>query len=319
MFKNIPKSDISIRAFNVYKEWNFDETNISIIFGKKVVDSAFDPDIDEKSGNFYKRLVYDSIKNQYYVSPTTASVLYGKRIDFTSDYERLLGDEIGVISLPQKYMGNGIRPGSVTISDPDTGLLLVDDRNSNMVSGSIVYGNVFYENGLIVLTNSVTSGSNWNRYELQYNSTKTIYENEIFISVDEGEFNYSSNPTALVDVGGQSKTIKITDPNDYTMQRQIDFTYYNSGTQYVKTQITFDDGSVADYRIVSINDPNFSGGFDDYEKFRDNDPTGSYLAPYITTIGLYDDDGNMVAIAKLPQPIKSLPDYPINFLIRFDT
>jgi hypothetical protein len=27
----------------------------------------------------------------------------------------------------------------------------------------------------------------------------------------------------------------------------------------------------------------------------------------------------MVAVAKLPQPIKSLPDYPINFIVRFDT
>ena len=49
------------------------------------------------------------------------------------------------------------------------------------------------------------------------------------------------------------------------------------------------------------------------------DPTGSYLAPYITTIGLYDDELNMVAVAKLPQPIKSLPEYPVNFIVRFDT
>jgi hypothetical protein len=27
----------------------------------------------------------------------------------------------------------------------------------------------------------------------------------------------------------------------------------------------------------------------------------------------------MVAVAKLPQPIKSLPDYPLNFIVRFDT
>jgi hypothetical protein len=49
------------------------------------------------------------------------------------------------------------------------------------------------------------------------------------------------------------------------------------------------------------------------------DPTGSYLAPYITTIALYDDELNMIAVAKLPKPIKSLPDYPLNFIVRFDT
>ena len=49
------------------------------------------------------------------------------------------------------------------------------------------------------------------------------------------------------------------------------------------------------------------------------DSTGSFLAPFITTIGLYDDNCDLVATAKLPQPIKSLPDYPINFIVRFDT
>lgn len=319
MYKNIPKSDINIRPFNVYKEWLFDETNIPIIFGKKY-DGVFDADTDEKSGIFYKRLIYNSIKNQYYNDTVVNSILSpGNRISYGSDYERVLGDEIGVISLPQKYVGNEIKPGSVTIYDPDVGGLLVDDGNSNLMSGSIVYGNVFYQNGLVVLTNGVVSGSNWNRYELTYKSTKTIYENEIFISVDEGEFNYSTNPSAVVDVGGATNTIKITDPTDTTMTRLLNFTYYNSGARYVKTEITFDDGSTEDYRIVSSTNGLFSGGFDDYEKFKETDPTGSYLAPYISTIGLYDDNLNMVAIVKLPQPIKSLPDYPINFIIRLDT
>ena len=43
------------------------------------------------------------------------------------------------------------------------------------------------------------------------------------------------------------------------------------------------------------------------------------LAPVVTTIGIYDKDGDMVAVAKLPQPIKNLPDYDVNFIVRFDT
>ena len=61
---------------------------------------------------------------------------------------------------------------------------------------------------------------------------------------------------------------------------------------------------------------------DEFSYYEDNvslDQTGSFLAPYITTIALYDNELNMVAVAKLPQPIKSTPDYPINFIIRFDS
>ena len=66
-------------------------------------------------------------------------------------------------------------------------------------------------------------------------------------------------------------------------------------------------------------DPTKFGSFDDYNVSGSVDQTGSYLAPMITTIGLYDNDLNMIAVAKLPQPIKSMHDYPVNFIIRFDT
>ena len=46
--------------------------------------------------------------------------------------------------------------------------------------------------------------------------------------------------------------------------------------------------------------------------------TGSSFAPYITTIGLYNDAGQLLAIGKLAQPIKKRDDVDMNFLIRLD-
>jgi hypothetical protein len=46
--------------------------------------------------------------------------------------------------------------------------------------------------------------------------------------------------------------------------------------------------------------------------------TGSVFAPYITTIGLYNDSGELLAIGKLAQPIKKRDDVDMNFLIRID-
>ena len=57
---------------------------------------------------------------------------------------------------------------------------------------------------------------------------------------------------------------------------------------------------------------------------RDDDSTyysfvsGSTFAPYITTIGLYNDVGQLLAIGKLAQPIKKRSDVDMNFLIRLD-
>jgi len=46
--------------------------------------------------------------------------------------------------------------------------------------------------------------------------------------------------------------------------------------------------------------------------------SGSDFSPYITTIGLYNDAGQLLAIGKLAQPIKKRSDVDMNFLIRVD-
>ena len=50
-----------------------------------------------------------------------------------------------------------------------------------------------------------------------------------------------------------------------------------------------------------------------------NFATGSNFKPYITTVGLHDDDGNLLAVGKLGQPIKASSETDTTFVIRFDT
>tara|TARA_R110000851_G_scaffold95745_5_gene207920 strand:+ start:5658 stop:7289 length:1632 start_codon:yes stop_codon:yes gene_type:complete len=57
---------------------------------------------------------------------------------------------------------------------------------------------------------------------------------------------------------------------------------------------------------------------------KDNDETykdfatGSIFSPYITTIGLYNDAGQLLAIGKPAQPIKKRSDVDINFVVQLD-
>ena len=276
MFKSIPKSDISVKPFKVYKEWSLDENDLTPYFGQEITGSLFDTDTDVKSNGVYKRLLYDSIKTQFYLNPTTGSVLteVGLRESYTSTDEREIETEIAVLSIPQEYYGEGIKVGSVVLNDG--GVILTDDGYSNLRNTSdVIKGNVFYDRGLIVLTKDVNPASTLSNFQVDFRSTMTIYENEIFLQVGESEFNVSQNPSAT------------------------------------------NNGFIKD--IPSSIDSSVIAKFSDFEFSSSVDPTGSYLAPFITTIGLYDDTNNMVAVAKLPRPIKSLPDYPVNFIVRFDT
>jgi hypothetical protein len=49
-----------------------------------------------------------------------------------------------------------------------------------------------------------------------------------------------------------------------------------------------------------------------------NIQTSSLFSPYITSIGLYNNDNELVAIGKLAQPIKKNKKVPINFVVRYD-
>ncbi len=314
MFKEIPKSDIVTRPLKVHKQWTLDENDIFPIFGEYGGATLVDVDTDVKSQGINKKVLYASIKSQFYRNASTASLLteVGKRKSYASTDERNLENELVVLPIPQIYYGEGIKIGSVVLEDESKNRTYTDDGYSNLVdaTGSI-WGNVFYDRGLVVVTRDVVSGSGvLSQFNLNFRSTKTIYENEIFISVLENEFNVSQNPSAVYEDGGQTITQIINRPGNTKPNDLVTSSFYAGGTRYIRN---------SNYPIVSKIDANKNGSFDDYIYSGSVDPTGSYLAPYITTIGLYDNELNMVAVAKLPQPIKSLPDYPINFIVRFDT
>ena len=279
MIKEIPKSDVVVRPFKVYKEWASNEGTITPLYGTLQTD-LYDVDTDDtNSDGTSKRTLYDSIKSQFYLNPATSSILteVGKRKSYASTDERVIGDTIGVISIPQQKYGEGLKIGSVELQYG--AITVTDDSNSNLIdSASNHKGNVYYDRGLIVLTKDIVEDTTIESFELSYRSTMTIYENEVFLSVNESEFNVSQNPSAY------------------------------DGTNKIKLKT-----------IQSTIEPTKFGGFGEYDYSSSVDTTGSYLAPFITTIGLYDNELNMVAVCKLPKPIKSLPDYPLNFIVRFDT
>jgi hypothetical protein len=49
-----------------------------------------------------------------------------------------------------------------------------------------------------------------------------------------------------------------------------------------------------------------------------NYATGSFFAPYITTIGLYNENQDLLMVAKLSQPLQSSPTTDTNILINID-
>ncbi len=389
MLKRIPKSDISIRPFKAYKNWSFDENSSEITLLEANISSS------ELSGLYPKNSIYGQLRAQFYNGNEdnpflrfgSKSNAYEKSINGS---ERFLSGSAKVLSIPQIYVGEGIKKGSVLfidgaqvytddsdgniIADTDritfgkidiennvlqfidlldapytasfqtaTGDFDIESETFNIIyngdsydmnivsydieSGIMVVdeipflqggaatdkiGNVFYTQGLIVITRKVNELllSSWT---LDYKSTETIYEHEYLLIVNQDEFNVSQNPSAIVEVGKQTQFITGSNGKIYKAVT-------NAGTKYIRKKSVLENGDTLDFRYTSsVSSSTHFAGFEHYDLSGSVDSTGSFLAPFITTIGLYDDDMDLVAVAKLPQPIKSQPDIPVNFIVRFDT
>jgi len=186
----------------------------------------------------------------------------------------------------------------------------IDFENNTMVTNtplffndvgldSAIFGNVFYDDGLIVMTDSLA----FSNYTVDYRSTQTIHETEILVTADRSEFNYSQNPSAVDVVLENSYDFTTTKITNVSPAKTVKIKEVRDITQKSSFVGTVGTGS---------------GTWNDYSANVSLDPTGSYLSTFITTIGLYDSDGEMIAVAKLPKPIKKLPDYNVSFLVRFD-
>jgi hypothetical protein len=172
-----------------------------------------------------------------------------------------------------------------------------------------VRGNVFYDDGLIISTNL----PEFTDYTLTYKSVQTLYETEVLVSAVSEEFNTSQNPTAVEVILNSTSSFDTTAITNYKPAGTV---IIKDVLDIRKKQEFYGSGPLSGSQGIIAE---ATGSWDDYYDYGTTDPTGSYLSTYITTIGLYDDNMDMVAVAKLPKPIKKLPDYNLNFIIRFDT
>ena len=163
---------------------------------------------------------------------------------------------LSVLSIPSKLFGEYVKPGSYS---DDT---MSDDGQGNLLSGSVKVGNIIYQAGLVIFTNSGSGATN-NFDNPQWESSYTIYETQYKCTIRANEFNYSLNPSLLT---------------------------------------TYGSGSV------------LSEGKATYKNF----VTGSDFSPYVTTMGLYDDNQNLLAVGKLAQPLPTSQTTDTTILINLD-
>tara|TARA_X000001036_G_scaffold278159_1_gene258391 strand:- start:809 stop:1840 length:1032 start_codon:yes stop_codon:yes gene_type:complete len=342
MLRDVHPSDVSIEPFKTFKKFTFNNNDSgSGVFALRATSGSFrafdtgsaaSQSIGQfnqvsysiklpkstwySGGTFYDIVTHHSLKQLYY-----------DRYDYNpyqthgssnlNKHQRVLHNNASLISVPQQFFGEKIKPKSVKVLDDskDFTLDIRDDGQGNLYdyafsssysdfrssgsfgtiqpanSSSGVIGNVFYQHGLIVMTSTGSRylnaflGSGNDGFSVTHRATHTIYQHEYTVTSKAGMHNTTKNISATL---GRSGSFAI-----------------GEGVNPRKVFPMPGDASV-------------TKSFYEATQFLQNEFTSSNFSPYITTIGLYNDFGDCLAIARTSKPIRNDDEMDMSFVVRFD-
>jgi hypothetical protein len=275
MLKRIPKSDISIRPFKAYKEWSF-LSGSSITLMEAENTSFYDTNNDVTIGNgvtYNKHSLYGQLNSLFYANVDNPFYRVGSKSNQPTSVsgERVFNSKAKILAIPQSIFGEEIKKGSLSLVDSVTSTIFVENGTGSLMSGSTIVGDVFYDHGLVVYTHTASLNTTLTGdWRINFKSTETIYENEYLLIVNEDEFNISTNPSAIISVGGS--TISFTDSDGTTK-----IVTEETPVKYIRKKSTLDDGSVIDRRFGSSFNNSISGGFEHWDLSGSIDSTGSKI------------------------------------------
>ena len=333
--KTLKSTDIVITPFEVNKGFSFSgevelrESQIDRFLGLKITGSTFPSASEPTTGEVateYQRLVYESIKELYYsnnIGSDTKNYLYGAPVATASlipgvneqgdayvgsssstaryynypqtdlSFERYFptasGQVIGVISIPSKLYGEYIQPNSFRLS-AESGSVK-DDGEGNLILNNnpdLICGNIIYPQGIAIFTRG-------------------------FDDVAYGFAGYGIDLYGGVNEDGTNITNWITSSNA-TIAFSSSFNIYE--TQYKCTiranefNYSLNPSLLKNYGQNEI----LNSGSNEYKDFI----TGSSFDPYVSTIGLYNENQELIAVGKLAQPLPTSQTTDTTILINID-
>jgi hypothetical protein len=255
----------------------------------------------------YEYLLYRSLKHLFYTTPTRVSgstvgylspYLYNTSVEATASIN-LLPSHSYVINIGQQFYGDRIKPGTFELATEIANKTIFDDNYGNLYiseSGTATHvGNIFYNFGIAVVkhhtSSAVTSIStnglklvNGSQLYVDYESDVRLHRHEAYVRLTPTDFNFSLFNPSVFRVYQASGSVSSSAFVTSMQQRGIS-----------------PSGSSTDtYNIYNLMN-------------------NSVIKPYITSVGLYNNEHQLLAVAKLSEPIQRTFDVDQIFIVRFDT
>ena len=247
----------------------------------------------------------------------------------STDQRNLDNTEINMLSVPSIFYGSSIRKGSVDLKFYVSGTLMAEASDKNhdgelihsgptgsAYSGSTV-GFVMYNEGFIILTGNTAfqlSGDSQTHSDVYVPGSAAITASWVHFGSTG-----SSNPTGPADSVISSSYSLSLEGTTYTPVMTM-FAHAPKGMINNSFNPTFIEEN------QSFEKNTGSLGFKENEKIRiKNTISSSYIHDadfkkqvYISNIGIYDRENNLIAIAKLAKPVRKTDELEYTFKLKYD-
>lgn len=319
-FKKLNQQDAYISTYTARKSWTASGSqypNLGILnlvgesgSGAYIPDEANTVygggDENASTASFDKRLVYQSINQLYYsnfsssIIPTSNSFDNYLQSSFNISGSRYLDQNVAVFSLPKEVYGTHLEPTSITLQ---LDLPFSGSGNNYVLNNYVTSGGIDSE---LDIYNQYTLPA---AFDIASGSTKIL---------DDGEGNlYLEGIDPKVNVGNiiyPHGQIIITDNNI----AQVFNNEYNAIIEWKSNLPIY----THNYHCrIKANELNFSLNKTAVDQttgqIKDN-ISGSAFQPYVSTIGLYNDVNELVAVAKTASPVPKSTNTDMSFHIKLD-
>ena len=281
---------------------------------------------------------YVSIDHFYY---TTGSSVYYQYSDIGDNpqYKNKFNTTGLVINISSDRYGEKIKPGTFSYWDNgnsspmiirddgygnlyptnETGNLILSQSADSSISSSDNYvGNIFYDHGIAVITEtgSYKSGKKYTdfgtNYSMSFDSTVEINTMEYLCKLLPHEYNWSTNPTILSASDAISTSSfyinnDMTRPEASASQKQINLSkhvrHFNS-MDYVTYHPISHEETKSFWRI---NDPIIHPRYLTRE-----------FTPYITKLQFMNEDDEVVMVASFEHPLQKRKDETMTIKVQMD-
>lgn len=335
-FKQLHTSDITVIPYTANKKWSFTYVNTPndgyityyigantpfSVSGNTTTNGEYQSSIYALANQLYYQSYTSSLSTQslassvYYESASeqraTSSYYKYEGYGYVANFPSSSGIQIGLLGISSDLYGNNILPYTFQISS--SLITIIDDGLGNLFDVTYL-PTLYMSGGYVNPYYALSAGYITSSY---FTASYIAEEGSEFVPVHVGNIFYGQGNCVITNtdyinfLNNPISPINVQFRNNYTIQE--------TEVRCIVKESEFNASYNPSIQVGTVTSASISGSIFYYNDGTLRDfATGSDFSPYVTSLGLYNSEDELLAVAKFAKPLLISPNTDMTFIVRYD-